>query len=280
MTEQKNNTSNLTLKPITRSTYRQRHDPTAESVDICSTNKPEPPAIAGLKNSNQQSIEEITDMILLQKGQIVQSFIEIGHLLLKAKKLLKIKHGKWRQWLKCNVDISERQAERHMQLAKAYGNSTSVSGLGMTKALILLELPDEDRETFINDQHEVNGKMLTVGEMSTRETRKIVHDKCRPVVKKEESPKEFQPMDKDSAPDVHNEEQDMSSSQVKENDYEMNSVKTYLERTKSLLTENKYDVETYDRMAEDMRSLQKIISQCIVLIERKKEPADFRRMLF
>ena len=126
--------------------------------------------------SKQHSITEITTEIIRKKGSLVKTFIEIGYLLIEAKEQL-VRHGQWLSWLVYNVDISERMAERYMQLAKAYGNSTSVSDLGITKALILLELPEADREAFINDLHEIDGQMLAVGEMTTRETRKAVRDR-------------------------------------------------------------------------------------------------------
>ncbi len=275
MTEQKNSDLNpVTFTQHINTVDTPKHCPTAESVASFSANKPELPATAELQASNQRSIEEIADMILQQKGQVVQSFIKIGFLLIEAKQQL-VRHGQWRQWLIYHVDISERMAERYMQLAKAYGNSTSVSDLGITKALILLELPEEDREAFINDLHEINGEMLPIEKMTTRETRKAVHDKCRPVVKKEESPKVFQPIYKDSIPDVHDEEQDMISKLMKAHDYEINSVKTYFDSIKSFLAGHKYDADTYDKLGEDMRSLKEIISQCIDLIEEKKECADF-----
>lgn len=121
----------------------------------------------------QRDIKEIADDILSRKGRIVHSFIEIGKLLIEAKEQL-TKHGEWLNWLSTSVDISERMAERYMQLARAYPNSTSVSDLGMTKALALLALPEAQREDFINTPHEVGGKQKNVREMSTREVRRIV----------------------------------------------------------------------------------------------------------
>lgn len=278
MIEQKNSDLNpVTFTQPINTANTPKHCSTAESVARFSANTPELPTTAELRASNQRSIEEIADMILQQKGQIVQSFIEIGELLIEAKKQL-VRHGQWRQWLIYNVDISERTAERYMRLAKAYGNSTSVSDLGMTKALILLELPEEDRETFINDLHEVDGHMLPVGEMTTRETRKAVHNK-RSSVLQEEQDKAFQPIHKNSSPNRHNKKQDILSDLMKDIDSEKDSVKMHLDSLISFLTEQKFNTVTYDRLEEDMQSLQKKISQCIDLIKEKRNVLISRRTL-
>lgn len=128
---------------------------------------------ADLLTTGQRNLEEIAADIQSQKGRVAQSFIEIGRLLNEAKQQL-TKHGKWLAWLSASVDISERMAQRYMQLATAFSNPTSVSDLGMTKALALLALPDEKRDDFIHEPHEINGKQKTINEMSTREIRKVI----------------------------------------------------------------------------------------------------------
>lgn len=276
MTEQKNNDST----PVASKPHYKHADvqndihPTEESVTALSTNKPELSATVKLQASNQRSVEEITYMILQQKAQTVQSFIKIGALLIEAKKQL-VRHGQWRPWLIYNVDISERTAERYMQLAEAYGNSTSVSKLCITKALILLELPEEDRETFINSSHEVDGQIFTVGEMTTREMRKAVHNKRSPALKEEEQDKVFQPIRKKFTKDRHNKKQEILSDQIENLNSEKDSVKMHFDCLISILKEQKFDAGTYGRLEGDIKSLQEKIGQCIDLIKEKKECADF-----
>lgn len=207
-------------------------------------------------NPKQHSNEEITTEIIKKKSNVVKSFVEIGFILIEAKEQL-VRHGQWLSWLAYNVDISERMAERYMQLAKAYGNSTSVSDLGITKALILLELPEADREAFINDLHEIDGQMLAVGEMTTRETQKAVRDKCRPVVTNNEPHKTFQPIGRDSVSNLYNKKRDTLLKPAEELDSEISSAKTHLDCIIDLLAEQKRSTGTYDRFAEDMQSLQK-----------------------
>ena len=61
----------------------------------------------------------------------MDNILRIGTLLMKAKEQL-FRYGQWLHWLQYNVDISVRHAERYMQLAKAYSNSTLVSNLTTT----------------------------------------------------------------------------------------------------------------------------------------------------
>lgn len=126
--------------------------------------------------SGQRDLNEIAADIVSQKDRAAQSFIEIGKLLVEAKEQL-TRHGQWLQWLSDCVDISERMAQRYMQLAKAFPNPTPMSDLGMTKLLALLPLPEECRDDFISERHEVDGKHKTIGKMSTREVKKVVRKK-------------------------------------------------------------------------------------------------------
>lgn len=139
-------------------------------------NTQESSSAAELQAQEHRDVKEIAAAIISRKGTIVQSFLEIGNLLIEAKEQL-TKHGQWMKWLDNEVNISYRMAERYMQLARAYANSTSVTDLGMTKALALLALPEAQRESFISEPHEVNGQQKTVSDMSVREIRRVIHEK-------------------------------------------------------------------------------------------------------
>lgn len=128
---------------------------------------------------NDHSVEEITKEILQQKDQIVCSFIQIGKLLDEAKGRLK-KDGQWLKWLDTSVDISVRTAQRCIQLARAFPDATSVTHLGMTKALALLALPEGQREAFIAAPHEVNGSQKQINDMSVRELKSVIRQQTPP----------------------------------------------------------------------------------------------------
>ena len=67
-----------------------------------------------------------------------------------------------------------------MQLARAFPDPTPMSDLGMTKALALLNLPEGQRDDFINKSHNVNGKQKKIHEMSVREVRRAVCEQLKP----------------------------------------------------------------------------------------------------
>lgn len=97
--------------------------------------------------------------------------IEIGRRLKEAKEMLN--HGEWLPWLEQQTDISERQAQRYMKVFEEYGaaqlglfgpetNATTLSDLPISKALLLLSVPESEREDFAE---EVNAEAITTREL-------------------------------------------------------------------------------------------------------------------
>ncbi|WMI81578.1 DUF3102 domain-containing protein [Anaerotignum sp. MB30-C6] len=121
-------------------------------------------------------IEVITQEIQFYKGQATMAIIEIGRRLEEAK--LRIPHGRWGEWLKNEIQFSERTAQNFMRIAREYPNPQTVAVLGnsMSKALALLTLPPEDREDFLQETHVIDGEEKTVADMSTREMERLVKE--------------------------------------------------------------------------------------------------------
>lgn len=99
------------------------------------------------------------------KGQVritvVAAAVEIGRRLKEAKAL--VPFGAWSEWLKVNVDYSERTAQNMMRIADEYGGGTSpaLADVGYTQAVLLLGVPKDMREEFVQE-NDIEG-------MSTRE---------------------------------------------------------------------------------------------------------------
>lgn len=110
-------------------------------------------------------LEEIASVIDAKKVQIVQNFFEIGHLLIEAKGHTDKGYGKWLPWLK-QVGIHPRAAQMYMKIAQEFPNANSISHLGVAKAHALLALPEEERESFLSEEHLVRGIPKKVSEMS------------------------------------------------------------------------------------------------------------------
>lgn len=100
------------------------------------------------------TIKQQTSRVLLANA------IDIGRRLKEAKEL--IPHGDWGEWLKESVSYSQRTAQRLIQLFQEYGtnelasldsndksNASPVTHLSYTQAIILLGIPEEEREEFM-----------------------------------------------------------------------------------------------------------------------------------
>ena len=120
-------------------------------------------------------IEVITAEIWLYKQHAGAAILEIGRRLIEAK--AQLSHGEWLPWLEEKVEFSEVTAQRFMRLAREYENPSLVTGLGASKALILLALPASEREEFVAEKHQVNGVEKSVLEMSKRELEKAIKER-------------------------------------------------------------------------------------------------------
>ena len=125
--------------------------------------------------AQRRDIEVITEEIQFYKAQAGASIVEIGKRLIEAKE--KLEHGAWLPWLSEKVNFSESMAQRFMRVAREYANPAPVRDLGLSKALILLEVEKEKREQFLQERHSVNGEEKTVYEMSRKELEQAVRER-------------------------------------------------------------------------------------------------------
>lgn len=131
--------------------------------------------LAGEATLEARPIETITAEIWLLKQQAGAAILEIGRRLIEAKAALP--HGEWETWLAEKVEFSDATARRFMRLAKEYGNQSTVTVLGASKALVLLALPASERDEFMAEKHLVNGQEKTVEEMSKRELETAIRER-------------------------------------------------------------------------------------------------------
>ena len=105
-------------------------------------------------NQNQitRPLEVIETEINFYKQQTAQGIIEIGKRLIEAKSQLQ--HGEWGKWLEEKVEFSQMTANRFMKVSQEFSNSTAMLNLGQSKLFLLLDIPQDQREDFI-EQHNV-----------------------------------------------------------------------------------------------------------------------------
>ena len=120
--------------------------------------------------TDTQELDELAAEILRQKRDIEISFLEIGKLLIQAKKQVRqVAWGKWEAWLSENVDFSVSTARRFMRVARECEKRAALTEMGYTKICAIIQLPIAEQETFLSQAHEIQGNEKTVPEMSTRQ---------------------------------------------------------------------------------------------------------------
>nr|DAS13576.1 MAG TPA: Protein of unknown function (DUF3102) [Caudoviricetes sp.] len=122
-----------------------------------------------------RGIEAITQEILDAKRRGGEAILTIGRCLTEAKQALP--HGEWLPWLNERVEFSERTAQNFMRLSREWSNRQALADLGAAKALTLLALPAEERESFIAENHVVGGEEKTVIDMTSRELEKAIRER-------------------------------------------------------------------------------------------------------
>lgn len=129
-----------------------------------------------------RDIEIVTAEIVTIKRQaqqvLISAAIEIGRRLTEVKAM--IPHGEWGKYLEDRVEYSQSTANNLMKIYKEYGSdqeslfdgftkSQAFANLNYTKALALLSVPAEERETFAME-NDVENK-------STREIQELIRQR-------------------------------------------------------------------------------------------------------
>ena len=102
----------------------------------------------------RRTIEAITGEILEAKRAGGEAILTIGKCLIEAKEMLR--HGEWLPWLNEQVELSERTAQKFMKLAREWSNPNTLADLGASKALMLLALPEGERDAFLEDHNVID----------------------------------------------------------------------------------------------------------------------------
>jgi len=135
-----------------------------------------------LVQENQRDIQivtaELNTLCTEARKTAVHYAIEIGRRLAEAKSILP--HGQWGEWLKGSTEFSQSSANNFMRIFSEYGsdqmglfgtelNSQTFANLSYSKALKLLAMPEEERESFAEEHN--------VEELSNRELDKLIRER-------------------------------------------------------------------------------------------------------
>lgn len=227
--------------------------------------------------SAERPIEVITEEINFYKATAGAAILEIGKRLNEAKSLLN--HGEWGEWLAEKVDFSEATAQRFMRLAKEYSNPSPVTDLGVSKALVLLALPDFERDGFVSEKHTVNGEEKAVAEMSKRELEQAVKEKNEALKRESETKQKLEKLESELAA-------------VKESEEESNALledaKAEIEKLKSAPLPEAENVKLSDEQLKEFRDkaaaekaeeIEKLNAKIEQLKEQNKKAAEEKERL-
>lgn len=119
----------------------------------------------------ERTLPVIASEILYIESQVAKTAldgaIQIGKKLKEAKG--KVDHGQWEDWCNENLNYSKSKAEKMMKIATEYGDENSpyaktytCTDLSISKALRLLQVPENDVESFAekNDIQDMTVKEL------------------------------------------------------------------------------------------------------------------------
>jgi hypothetical protein len=138
-----------------------------------------------------RTIEEISASIRAHAVSMAMSYIAIGRDLIEAKG--KLGHGEWLPWLS-ELGFSSSAASNYMRLAREIPPDSMIGALPVSKALALLHLPAEERETFAQANN--------VQDQSAEEIKRLIRerDEARQALEraKDKAQRDFNAMDRAS----------------------------------------------------------------------------------
>lgn len=202
------------------------------------------------------NIEKTTTEILMLKDQTAQNIIEIGKRLLNVKENLE--HGEFKKWVKEKIQFTDRTAQRFMQIAREFPNTTAMSHLGSTKLFLLAGLDEEDREEVMQNNN--------VEDMTTRELEQVIKEKKeikKQLEEEQEYSEELQQAIKDKETQIKNLQNEIEKMQIPEKEIiEKEIVKEVVpehlinekEDLKQSIAEQQKQLETLRKRAEKAES--------------------------
>lgn len=127
-------------------------------------------------NADYQVVQERTLPVIISEIKTIEAQVyktaidgaaEIGARLLEAKE--QVGHGNWIAWCEENLNYTPRQAQNFIKIHETYGdenspyaNAKTSSYLSISKALALLQVPEEDLGKFEEEHEPAEVEAMTV----------------------------------------------------------------------------------------------------------------------
>lgn len=207
-----------------------------------------------------RTLPELEAAIGYYKRQTAEGIIGIGAALNEAKEQLG--HGEWLPWLE-KVQINARAAQNYMRVAREIAPGSAMAALPYTKALALLDAPQETREQLLDEG---------VDDKSAAEIRRLTKERDRALSANELQVAKLQEMQA---------KLDRSA----ENQKQLKEMRDYYEKVscelKNKLAEMKRHPQTVEVEPEDYAELKvsvETLRQQLAEAEAAAEEAETRAM--
>ncbi len=93
-------------------------------------------------------LARVEEQIAAHMSRAGEELVEVGRCLNEAKEQGLVPHGKWEAWVRERTGMSERTAQRWMQVAREIPAGSPIARLGAAKICALLTIAPAERETF------------------------------------------------------------------------------------------------------------------------------------
>lgn len=208
---------------------------------------------------------------------VLNNSIEIGKRLCEAKEM--VPHGEWGKWLKEEINFSQSTANNLMKIYKEYGDSQgqlwgasaksqTLGNLTYSKAVALLAMPAEERESFVEENN--------VEDMSTRQLQEAI--KAREEAEKEKAELSKELAQKDIEAEKNKQSIKTLKEQLKEEKKKAGSVEERIEEVRKEESEQqnklKKRIKELEKEAAKSEEYKTTIKTLTSELEAKKEYAE------
>lgn len=208
---------------------------------------------------------------------VLNNSIEIGKRLCEAKEM--VPHGEWGKWLKEEINFSQSTANNLMKIYNEYGDSQgqlwgasaksqTLGNLTYSKAVALLAMPAEERESFVEENN--------VEDMSTRQLQEAI--KAREEAEKEKAELSKELAQKDVEAEKNKQSIKTLKEQLKEEKKKAESVEERIEEVRKEESEQqnklKKRIEELEKEAAKSEEYKTTIKTLTSELEAKKEYAE------
>lgn len=208
---------------------------------------------------------------------VLNNSIEIGKRLCEAKEM--VPHGEWGKWLKEEINFSQSTANNLMKIYNEYGDSQgqlwgasaksqTLGNLTYSKAVALLAMPAEERESFVEEND--------VEDMSTRQLQEAI--KAREEAEKEKAELSKELAQKDVEAEKNKQSIKTLKEQLKEEKKKAGSVEERIEEVRKEESEQqnklKKRIEELEKEAAKSEEYKTTIKTLTSELEAKKEYAE------